>query len=96
MAGEWVSLPGVCNHGRSGPSNFLLCSDMGYREMSPLITSFYQWQVGELALGTSVQEIWPCLSSARAFRRGVLTRHLDSTVEMALDVGVVGEPGQMV
>ena len=46
----------------------------------------------EVALGSLKQESWPCPSPAAAFRRAGSGPHLGSRIELALALGVAGEP----
>lgn len=45
----------------------------------------------ELYLGSSEQQSWPCPSPTAALREAVSAPYLDNTVELLLDVGVVGK-----
>lgn len=64
---------------------------MDKREMSfPNLYLLPLRQEAELVMVLCEQESWPCSLSAVAPGVGVSAPHLSSTVELALDVGVVG------
>lgn len=50
------------------------------------------WKAGELALESSEQKSCPCPSLIATLRRADPILHLSSTVPLAVDVGVVGDP----
>lgn len=68
------------------------CSDLGEGEIHPVALCHPQ-QAGELALRTLEQESCPCPSPDAAVKKQVGPAcHLGSMVELALGVGLRGEP----
>lgn len=91
--GPQVSQPEGVNIGELTPQLTCLAPVWATeRCLPPPLPPCYLWQVGKLALESREQENIPCPSPAAALQRAGSAPPLGSTVDLALDVEVVGKP----
>lgn len=91
----WMMQAQEWEHGRAGHCHLLVCHVVPWvKERYPTLwpPAAFLRQEG-YAQNSSVQESWLCSSSptTAALWRPIHVPHLGSVVELALDVGIVGE-----